>query len=734
VGGYEINYDSGIVDVIYPDGSFAAAEITTGDKLISIDGNVGIYQPYWLESKIPVNVVIERDKIMLTKIVTFKSFWDEDELFHILYHALIFLVVFAGIFVLIKKPDDTTAKVFYFFCVIFANTLHTRFFMWSYFLVPSSFMTLSYPLFPPLFFHFLTIFPYRHEMDRRFNWMRVAIYAGGIFFGLLISAFYLNFMLNRTDENNILRDSVRIAANYWMGISILFAIVYGFIKYIRIKESYSKNQLRWIMIGFFFGMLLPMIFGISQSVMEGFIIEIPNLLLYINGVGTPIMLTCFLFAIMKYKVWDIEIIIKIGLLYSAITFTIIGIYFLIIYFVESFLNESSGTAKVIGISAAALAFIPVREGIQKRVNKIFYREELNPANAIFHFENNLLGIYEKEKLYPAILSEINKIFHFESCTIFLLKKENIFEEVRSIGRKSNDNLNEIKVADEFIKVMLDGRSLAINELKNKIDLPGSEIITPLIDEQNIIGFLACGRKKSQEMFTLQDINFLQLLAQRIISLIKISDLYKKELERQLMVERERERISRDMHDEIGSSLTRISIISELVKKKFEDSPDVNEQLDEIAKSSRGIISNISEIIWAINPNNDSLDDLISYLNHYASKYLEGTGINYEFCGPETLPELKLTSEQRRNIFLTVKEALNNAVKYSEAELIILEVSINEKSVFISVKDNGKGFVGEDKKFGNGLNNMRKRIVGISGLFSINTSQGNGTIIQIRFDK
>ncbi|RPI73749.1 MAG: hypothetical protein EHM47_05425, partial [Ignavibacteriales bacterium] len=117
IGGYEINYASGIIEVIDPEGAFAAAEITTGDKLISIDGNVGVYEPHWLESGIPVNVVIERDNIMLTKIVTFKSFWDENELFHILYHALIFLVFFAGIFVLIKQPDDTTAKVFYFYCV-----------------------------------------------------------------------------------------------------------------------------------------------------------------------------------------------------------------------------------------------------------------------------------------------------------------------------------------------------------------------------------------------------------------------------------------------------------------------------------------------------------------------------------------------------------------------------------------------------------------------------------------
>ena len=172
----------------------------------------------------------------------------------------------------------------------------------------------------------------------------------------------------------------------------------------------------------------------------------------------------------------------------------------------------------------------------------------------------------------------------------------------------------------------------------------------------------------------------------------------------------------------------------MAKKKTESSSEINEQLEEIAQSSRGIISNISEIIWAINPNNDSLDNLVSYLNHYASKFMEGTSINYKFCAPENFPDLKLTSEQRRNVFLTLKEALNNAVKYSEADLVILEIGMSDSAVFISIKDNGKGFCVEEKKFGNGLTNMKKRIEEFMEVFQSVLRRDKGTTVQIQFGR
>ncbi len=753
MGWNDIIVQDGVVVQINPGSPYADAGVRKSDKLISFNGNSNITfleegNPYdtWLpyEAGTTYYISLQRDSKILKFSILFPSLWSTDKVFFIFYNTLIILVIFTGIFILLKRPGDKSARIFYFFSLILAISSHTRHFLIASSYVPSLFFLASYPFISILYFHFLTVFPHNNKLNKSLKRALILMYACGIFFSLFNSVTYLNFILFKIPQYNIFDPIARVAANVWMGISVLLVVVYSFIRYRYLEDSFSKNQYRWVITGFLFGVFLPMIFGLMQPlthINEKFIwANSPNILLYVNGIVTPIMLICFLFAIMKYKVWDIELIIKKGLLYSGVTFSIIAIYFLSMYLSEFLLSESSRTAKFIAIIAATIAFIPVREGIQKKVNKIFYREKFDPAMAIYNYENKLMGIYETEKLYPAILEEINNIFHFEGCNIYKLKHDNIFEEVCSAKRDpelktgSADKSSEILPDSEFVRKLGIIKPFAIGELKNKNCFPDIEIITPLTNGENIFGFLACGRKKSHEILTLQDIKLLQMLAQRTLSIINTSDLYKKELERQLLVERERDRISRDMHDEIGSSLTRISIISQLIKKNSSEHEEVNKLIEEISQSSLETISNISEIIWAINPNYDSLDDLVSYLNNYASKFFESTAINYKFYGPDILPELKLTSEQRRNVFLTVKEALNNALKYSESSLIILEIKLEEDSVTIRIKDNGKGFCTGEKSSGNGLRNMRKRIEAAGGSFSISSSEGSGTEIQLMLNE
>jgi signal transduction histidine kinase len=735
---------NGIVEEVKPGGAYALAGVIKGDRILppdetkfsSFDYSEAVnpfmhWTPY--SAGTPYTFTVERNHKEVQLTIKFKSLWSTDELFFIFYHGFLFLLIITGILVLLKDPTEKSTRIFYLFLILLTTNFHTRYLFIPGAAIPNLFFILTYPLHPVLLFHFIMVFPKRVELDKKFSRVLILMYAGGLLFSLLHAVSYLNYTFVVTAENNNLRDDTRIAANFWMGISTLFALIYSYLKYFRIKESYSKNQFRWIMTGLAFGVLLPMMFGLAQPIIivneELIWSRVPNLLLYINFITTPFMIVCFLFAIMKYKVWNIEIVIKKGLLYSGTTFSVIGIYFLIIYLSESFITESTGSSKLIGLTLAAFAFFPVREGLQKRVNKLFYREELDTSGAIFRFENNLLGIYEKERLHSFIVKEINKIFHFEYCALYMLRQETVFIRVSAENISTGENV-EIAADKGLIKMMQKGRPFALNELNVKAGLPEFEIVTPLLAENNIPGFLICGRKKSHQTFTLQDINLLQLLAQRIISLLKTAELYRKEIERKVEMERERERISRDMHDEIGSSLTKISIISELLKKNLPGSGEINAQLEEISQSSRGTITNISEIIWAINPNYDSLEDLISYLNNYASGFLEGTRIKYLFCGPEVLPDLKLSSEQRRNVFLTVKEALNNALKYSEAVLITLEIEVSESSICIRIKDNGKGFCPNDKKTGNGLRNMRKRIEESGGDISIDSITGSGTIVQI----
>jgi signal transduction histidine kinase len=200
-----------------------------------------------------------------------------------------------------------------------------------------------------------------------------------------------------------------------------------------------------------------------------------------------------------------------------------------------------------------------------------------------------------------------------------------------------------------------------------------------------------------------------------------------ELERAL--ENERARISQDMHDEVGSSLSEISILSELARKKPDEAETYIQQISERAAE---VIDSVSEIVWAMNPSNDTLDSLVARVRRDAVKYLGLANISCRFAVPDVVPGLPLHAELRRNLFLVVKEALHNIVKHSAATEVSISVRCMEGNLEILVSDNGKGFVLDDRLgTGNGLNSMNKRIRDVGGTLRIDSMPGRGTLLAIQ---
>jgi signal transduction histidine kinase len=206
------------------------------------------------------------------------------------------------------------------------------------------------------------------------------------------------------------------------------------------------------------------------------------------------------------------------------------------------------------------------------------------------------------------------------------------------------------------------------------------------------------------------------------------------VEQQRAMEKERTRISSDMHDEVGASLTHIAITSELLKKSLNQTQknEVQDYVEDIARTAREVIDHIGEIIWAINPRNDSLDNLMAYIRQYAGNFFEASSIRCRYDLPEHLPPQTLTSEARRNLFLVTKEALHNILKHAEAKEVQIKMALHGDDLELSIADNGKGFCQQDiSRFGNGLNNMQKRMADIGGQFEISSRPGAGTVIKIR---
>ncbi|MEK7254305.1 MAG: triple tyrosine motif-containing protein, partial [Bacteroidota bacterium] len=203
------------------------------------------------------------------------------------------------------------------------------------------------------------------------------------------------------------------------------------------------------------------------------------------------------------------------------------------------------------------------------------------------------------------------------------------------------------------------------------------------------------------------------------------------LEQQLALEQQRQRIARDMHDDIGSGLSALSMRAEIAA--FRKTPeDLRTEINKIHTSASELSGKIREVIWAVGASNDSLPNLISYLHQYTLDLFENADLDcFVNLPPGEIPNRKVYGEHRRSVFLAYKEALNNISKHSGATSISISFSLNVNDLVVQVADNGNGFSPHllQQSTGNGLLNMKNRMVDIGGHCEIKTSAA-GT--QIRF--
>ncbi len=211
-----------------------------------------------------------------------------------------------------------------------------------------------------------------------------------------------------------------------------------------------------------------------------------------------------------------------------------------------------------------------------------------------------------------------------------------------------------------------------------------------------------------------------------------------QLGHQQAMERERVRIARDVHDELGSKLTRISYLSELALQ--EEAPS-RQSVRSIAQTIHDLLQTLDEIVWAVDPQNDTLENLAAYLGQYASEYLQSTSVECEVNISPNLPVYSLTAETRHNLFLAFQEALSNALRHSRATRLRVDMAQASQCFRITIQDNGQGFdcvLGRNKsnngaadrlgKAGNGLVNMRERMANIGGEACIESQAHQGTTI------
>lgn len=409
-------------------------------------------------------------------------------------------------------------------------------------------------------------------------------------------------------------------------------------------------------------------------------------------------------------------------------------------------------SKATGDSSAALRYFDNAFGLSSTLNlkanlrdiylhkAIFYKDHKDFYNAYENYKKYI--VYRDSILSDKVQSEIAEI----SAKYETEKKDNEIERL-SIEQK-------VKVLEiEKQKAIINGNELLAKQKQTEINLLSQEKQLQAVkiaqQDKEILNHALLAKNKEQELKLAQQEKSLQstiLKQQRNVrNLILLALVFsigmgailfnrfklKKKLEQQEKLIEVRSHIARDLHDEIGSTLTSIKILSDVSKLNLhKDLPKTNQFLEKISNQSAQMQQGMSDIIWTIQPDNDRLENLLVRMREYAAHTLEPLNTEVIFDIDETAQSEVLTMQQRRDFFLIFKEAINNAAKYAQATTVKVILRKLNKQLNLIIIDDGKGFDPAAQRSSNGLKNMKSRAEKLAGKFSVTSSPNNGTRISL----
>jgi len=263
----------------------------------------------------------------------------------------------------------------------------------------------------------------------------------------------------------------------------------------------------------------------------------------------------------------------------------------------------------------------------------------------------------------------------------------------------------------------------LGEIKVKYETEKKDKEITLLNNEKLIQTLALKRHKNAKNYLYAGIALLIILS---------FFFYRHYRTRQkLKLQTLRNKISQDLHDEVGATLTSISFLSEVVKKQTGNGQSpAHENIEKIGEFSREMIGEMNDIVWAINPANDKFEKIEDRMQNFASTLLAAKNIQFNFRTDGQIKNILLGMQQRKNLYLIFKEAVNNAAKYADCSIMTVRICKEDHHILLNIADNGKGFILADCADGNGLKNMQARAAEVNGKINIESRPGKGTSISL----
>jgi two-component system, NarL family, sensor histidine kinase UhpB len=408
-------------------------------------------------------------------------------------------------------------------------------------------------------------------------------------------------------------------------------------------------------------------------------------------------------------------------------------------------------SNLLGDSIKAIEYFKESETTSKELNRRdilrnvysymsgFYRDRKDFANAYNYYRKFIayrdsLTSTETETKIAALQTQYEterKDFEIKRLSTEQRIKQLEIEKQKAIiagnEAESQQKQNEIDLLSQSQQLQEERLKAQGTELeKQSLLAKNNEQKFQLAEKEKLLQQKQISNQKQLRNFLIGGLLLLSLLGYLYFNRYQL----KKKLEQQKSLLAMRNSISENLHDDIGASLSNIGILNELAKRNLQNPEKSTGYLNKAGEDIQRISESISDIVWNINPKYDELKNLFVRMKRYAADMMDGKNISYELNFSEEAEALNLTMEKRRNFYLIFKEAVNNLVKYSQAQHAVIEVSAVHQHLKLFVKDDGKGFDSSIKSSGNGLHNMQKRTADINGVFKVQSTPGSGTSITL----
>jgi signal transduction histidine kinase len=483
----------------------------------------------------------------------------------------------------------------------------------------------------------------------------------------------------------------------------VFAQLY---RYWRVSGPVQRQQTKWVV----FGATMAMV--VSQGVMIAFPMQARTHVILTLISQTVLFLPLLLIplsigvAILRYQLWDIDVVINRTLVYGALTATIVGLYVLVVGGLARVFHAQEGdlAASLVAAGVVAVLFAPLRERLQRGANRLMYGERDDPYRVLSRLGSRLESTLAPDAVLPAVAKTVKEALKLPYVAI-QLRRQNGLETAAAAGDPVDQTLEEV----------------------------------PLVYGGETVGRLMLGPRAGEENFAPADRRLLEDLAHQIgvaVHAVRLTDEALRlstdlQRSRERLVtarEEERRRLRRDLHDGLGPQLASLTMTAEAARDLVSTDPErAQELLTNLVERAQGAVSDVRHLVYALRPPALDALGLLGALRAHADHHSDG-GVRVSVESPEQLPPLPAAVEVAA--YRIALEAINNAERHADARSCTVRISLDNdaNALRVEIVDDGRG-IGEDRGTGVGLSSMRERAAELGGWCTVEALASGGTRVR-----